>query len=271
MLRFLHILLILFAGICLPAQESIALSGDFKNVIVPTEKKIFYKIAQTTFTVKIQEYGDNTDYVFINLHDDEETSVEAAKMILQEHGGMLIEIENKLQRNLRFQLGNYFYRVDPNRIFSAEGIKKSMEQLGRSSARAVTEVEKFGNYLISILPVNRKCIIALHNNTPGFFSANDYAAGNSRTTESKKVYLNPTQDTDDFYLTTDSKLYEQLADKGFNTILQDNKNCTEDGSLSVYFGKQEIRYVNCETEHGKTEQYLEMLKALFDVLKKESR
>jgi hypothetical protein len=57
-------------------------------------------------------------------------------------------------------------------------------------------------------------------------------------------------------------LYEKLADKGFNTILQDNKHCTKDGSLSVYCGKKRIRYVNCETEHGKTELYYEMVKTL---------
>jgi hypothetical protein len=271
MQRLLHITLLFFISFYLQAQESIDLSESFKNVIIPTEKKVFYKIAQTSYTVKIQQFGDNTDYVFINLHDDEQTSVDAAKRILQEHGGLLIEVENKSQRNLRFQLGNYFYRVDPNRIFSPAGIKKSMEQFGRTSARAVTEVEKFGQYLISLFPADFKCLIALHNNTPGLFSANDYTAGNSRTTESKKVYINPAQDADDFFLTTDFKLYEKLADKGYNTILQDNKNCTEDGSLSVYFGKKDIRYINCETEHGKTEQYFEMMKSLLDILKKESR
>ena len=57
-------------------------------------------------------------------------------------------------------------------------------------------------------------------------------------------------------------LYEKLADKGFDTILQDNKHCAKDGSLSVYCGKKSIRYVNCETEHGKTELYYEMVKTL---------
>lgn len=267
MQRFLHIATGLISCFILQAQESIELSESFRNVIIPTEKKVFYKIAQTTFTVKIQQYGEGNDYVFINLHDDEETSVEAAKQILQEHGGLLIEVENNLQRNLRFRVGNYFYRVDPNRIFSTNGIKKSMEQLGRSSAKAISEVEKFGQYLLSLLPGDAGCIIALHNNTPGLFSANDYVAGNNRTAESKKVYINPAEDSDDFFLTTDKYLYEQLADKGYNTILQDNKNCTEDGSLSVYCGKKSIRYVNCETEHGKTRQYIEMMKALLNSLK----
>jgi hypothetical protein len=64
----------------------------------------------------------------------------------------------------------------------------------------------------------------------------EYAAGNKRSADSKKVYINTEQDADDFFLTTDNNLYEKLADKGFNTILQDNKNCTDDGSLSVYCG-----------------------------------
>ena len=80
------------------------------------------------------------------------------------------------------------------------------------------------------------------------------------------MYINAKEDTDDFFLTTDDALYEKLAGKGYNTILQDNQNCTEDGSLSVYCGKKNIRYVNCETEHGKSEQYYAMVKALIAAL-----
>jgi hypothetical protein len=192
--------------------------------------------------------------------------VDAAKRILEANGGVLMEIENNAQRNIRFRLGQYFYKVDPNRIFSKDGIKKSLEQLGRSSLRAVDEVEKLGQRIIELMPGEIKCVIALHNNTPGFFSVTEYAPGNKRSIESKKVYINQKEDTDDFFLTTDADLYENLADKGYNTILQDNQNCTEDGSLSVYCGKRNIRYVNCETEHGKSDQYHQMMKALIAVL-----
>jgi hypothetical protein len=179
---------------------------------------------------------------------------------------MLIEIENNAQRNIRFRVGQYFYKVDPNRIFAKDGIKKSLEQLGRTSTRAIDEVEKFGQRIIQLIPAEAECIVALHNNTPDLFSALEYTPGNKRSVDTKKVYINPDQDADDFFLTTDKSLYEKLADKGYNTILQDNKNCTEDGSLSVYCGKKNIRYVNCETEHGKAEQYYEMMKALFSSL-----
>ena len=204
--------------------------------------------------------------VFVNLHDDEVTSVDAAKRILEADGGMLIEIENSSQRNIRFKLGRQFYKIDPNRMFSKEGIKKSLKQFGISSSKAIDEVEKLGQRIVQLIPGEAKCIIALHNNTPDQFSALEYAPGNRRAVDSKKVYINAEQDADDFFLTTDNHLYEKLADSGFNTILQDNKRCTDDGSLSVYCGKKDIRYVNCETEHGKTEQYFEMMKALLAAL-----
>jgi len=244
------------------AQESMPVNNAEETKIVPLEKTIFYQLANQTIPLKIQQYGTRSDIVFINLHDDEYTSVDAARKILETEGGVLIEVENDLKRNIRFRLGGNYYQVDPNRIFSRDGIKKSLTELGRCSARAIDEAEKFGKRIIQLLPENAQCIIALHNNTPDLFSALNYTAGNKRSKESKKVYINPKEDADDFFLTTDANLYEELANKGYNTILQDNKNCTEDGSLSVYFGKKNIRYVNCETEHGKQEHYYEMLKSL---------
>lgn len=236
------------------------------NSINITERTIFYKLAENIVPIKIQQYGGRTDMVFINLHDDELTSVDAAKRILEAGGGMLIEIENNSQRNIRFKLGRQFYKIDPNRMFSKEGIKKSLKQFGITSPKAINEVEKLGQLIIQLIPEEAKCIIALHNNTPDQFSALEYAPGNRRALDSKKVYINTEQDADDFFLTTDNHLYEKLADSGYNTILQDNKRCTDDGSLSVYCGKKNIRYVNCETEHGKTEQYFEMMKVLVAAL-----
>jgi len=257
----LYITLFCFTCSFLQVHPTTAFRGN--NI---TEKTIFYQLAENIVPIKIQQYGERTGIVFINLHDDELTSVDAARRFLETHGGVLIEIENNAQRNIRFRIGQSFYKVDPNRMFSKDGIKKSLEQLGKTSVRAVDEVEKLGQRIIELIPAETKCIIALHNNTPGQFSVTEYAPGNKRSIDSKRVYINAEEDTDDFFLTTDNRLYEKLAGKGFNTILQDNKNCTEDGSLSVYCGMKNIRYVNCETEHGKSGQYHEMIKTLLAAL-----
>lgn len=262
MKSFIYTLLLICCWQSSIAQESMTVSTPEERKIVPLEKTIFHQLVNQIIPLKIQQYGTRTDLVFINLHDDEYTSVDATRRILETEGGVLIEVENNLKRNIRFRVGAYFYQVDPNRIFSRDGIKNSMTELGRCSAKAIDEVEKLGKRILQLLPENAQCIIALHNNTPELFSAINYTAGNKRSKESKKVYINPKEDADDFFLTTDTDLYEELANKGYNTILQDNKKCTEDGSLSVYMGKKNLRYVNCETEHGKEEHYYEMIKSL---------
>lgn len=268
MKRIIYITLFIICGQLIIAQGSMPESELEETKHIPTEKTIFYRLSDKAIPLKIQQYGSRLDIVFINLHDDEYTSVEAAKKILETEGGILIEIENELKRNIQFHLAGNSYRFDPNRIFSREGIGKSLSESGRSSSKAIDEVEKFGNRILQLFPEDASCIIALHNNTPELFSALNYIAGNKRSKESKKVYINPKQDADDFFLTTDNDLYEDLANYGYNTILQDNKKCTEDGSLSVYCGKKNIRYVNCETEHGKQEQYYAMIKSLVDALQK---
>ena len=260
--RNLYTAFVLLSCIFLNAQYGIEFKVPPGNRMEITEQTILYKLADNTIPIKIQQYGHKSDIVFINLHDDELTSVYATKKILEEFGGMLIEIENNSQRNIRFRVDKNYYHVDPNRIFSEEGIAKSLKELGRTSSKAAEEVERFGQRIIQLIPADAKCVVALHNNTPDLFSAKEYSPGYKRSIETKKIYLNPEEDADDFFLTTDISLYEKLAGKGFNTILQDNKNCTEDGSLSVYCGKKNIRYVNCETEHGKTQQYYQMIRTL---------
>ena len=265
MKRTLYITLFFF--VCsLQAQESIEFTQQPDITMPVTEKTILYKLAENTVPIKVQQYGTRDNIVFISLHDDELTSVDAAKKVLLEHGGLLIKIENNAQRNIRFRLGRYFYKVDPNRIFAKEGIKESLEEFGKSSPKAIEEVEKLGKRITQLIPSEAEYIIALHNNTPGHFSVTEYTPGNKRAGDTKKVYINDEQDADDFFLTTDKSVYKKLAGKGYNTILQDNKDCTEDGSLSVYCGKKKMRYINCETEHGKTEQYYEMMKAVFSSL-----
>jgi hypothetical protein len=187
---------------------------------------------------------------------------------LERKGGTLIRIDNYRTRNIRFKLEGKYYTIDPNRMFSRKGIAQSLLLLGHTSPRAIDEIEKFANFMLSLIPANPTCIVALHNNGNGKFSINTYLPGGAREKDAKSLHVNPDQDADDFFLTTDSVLFRQFASANYNTILQDNTNAKKDGSLSVYCGERNMQYVNCETEHGRQEEYDQMIVLAVDSIEK---
>jgi len=228
--------------------------------IIPKVTTIIHKLGDEHTRIKIFQYGKKKDIVYINLHSDETTSVAGVEKLLQTRGGLLIKLENNNKRNISFRLQGNVYTFDPNRIFSKTGIEHTLERFKNTSNRATAEVEKFANRILDLLPKEPHCVIALHNNTEGNLSVTSFLPGNQYETDAKKVYADDSQDPDDFFLTTDSLLFEQLAAEKYNTVWQDNLLVQQDGSLSVYFGEKDICYLNCETEHGKTKQYEEMIR-----------
>ena len=261
---------ILLFGVCLLvfATQKVAL---FHNKYVPKERVVYYQLGNLNIPLRIQQFGKVDDLVYISLHDDEFTAVESTRQLLERHGGILIEIENNEKRNIRFRLGNGVYGIDPNRMFSQKGIAKSMDELGRVSTPAVREIEKFADRVLQLIPEDAECIIALHNNTDGQFSATSYAKGNKRQNEAEAVHINSEHDADDFFLTTDRKIFNALAAQNYNAVLQDNSSSVDDGSLSVYCGKNGLKYVNLETEHNKRDLYYSMMEELIQILKEPRR
>jgi hypothetical protein len=253
-------ILLLFAGsfsiFTLLAQEK----------LIPKLAHVTHKLGDNRIRINIYKYGSRRDIVFINLHANETTSVNAAQKLLEIRGGILIALENDKKRNIGFNLNRRGYTFDPNRIFSRNGIRKTLAGFMNISEMAVNEVEKFASRIISILPQDSYCIIALHNNTDGNLSVNSFLEGNEYETDARQVYANEDQDPDDFFLTTDSLLYEQLSAEKYNIIWQDNLRVQQDGSLSVYAGEKNICYLNCETEHGKSKQYEEMIRTAWQYI-----
>ncbi len=251
--------LIMLGSFTSPAQNS---KPVYVKTYSPKSTTIFYKLGETQLPIRVAQYGNVRDVVYINLHDDEQSSVEAARSLLKTEGGLLIKFENNHNRNIRFRLKGKYYTFDPNRMFSREGITQTLTHFRRISPDAIKEIEKLAQRILQFIPENPSCVIALHNNTEGRFGVNSYLSGEPISINAKKVFENPEQDPDDIFFTTDSILYQRLSRQKFNTIWQDNENARRDGSLSVYCGERNIRYVNCETQHGKTSQYFEMLLAL---------
>ncbi len=202
---------------------------------------------------------------FINLHDDENTSVDAATLFLVEAGGSLTELKHTGGRYLEFKLNQLSYRVDPNRIFSAAGIKASLLKQGKYSAAAAGAVKVFADTLKKNYVDNRLLLVTLHNNTPGNLSIYSYKKGNAEGNNSAKVFINPGMNPDDFVLTTTDEIFNHLKRNRINVVLQ-YKHAKDDGSLSIYAKKKNIPYVNVEAQHGHLNEQLLMLKILHEVI-----
>ncbi len=209
--------------------------------------------------------GDSK-WVFCNLHDDENTSVEAALQVMQQQPGRLIEIRHTGRRNCEFQIGQNTYLIDPNRIFTSVGIRKTLEDLSQWDEPSQSAVESFSAELLKLYDLKaHRLVIALHNNTDGRYSAVDYLPSHELAGEAADVSLNADLDTDDFFFVTDQRLFSVLKKRQLNVVLQNNKDATDDGSLSVYCGKQGIPYVNVEAQHGHLTQQVAMLNTLLEL------
>ena len=238
-----------------------------QDKLTPVINTITHKIGNSRVRIQTFQYGDRNDNVFISLHDNEFTGLEPTKLLLEEHGGLLIKIENNYSRNINFSLDQRSFTFDPNRMFSKIGIQKTLQSFGRTSDKAINEVDKFAKRILQLFPKGFNCAIALHDNTDGGYSVKHYQPGSQYGNDARLVSTDSSQDPDDFFLTTDSLLFHQLSAKKYNTILQHNQRAKQDGSLSVYFGKKNIRYLNCETQHGKTGQFKEMMTTAIHCLK----
>ena len=249
---------ILLLTLQISAGQTAFKPGPAKSFL-PKVTTIFHKLGDRVIQLKTFQYGDVKDMVYINLHDDEITAVNGARKVLEKKGGVLIKIENYRTRNIKFKLEGKYYTVDPNRMFSRVGIAQSLILFGNTSPKAINEIEKFANRILQLIPQNPSCIIALHNNSNGKYSINSYLQGGAREKDAKTIHVNPDLDADDFFLTTDSILFNLLASEKYNTIWQDNEKAKRDGSLSIYCGEKNINYVNCETEHGRQPEYDQMI------------
>ncbi len=204
-------------------------------------------------------------WLLCNLHDDENTSVDAALGVLTRFPGRLVELQNGGRRNITFELSGRHFTFDPNRIFTVQGIRTTLKQLSHVDEHATRAIMSFGRELLEYYDLDHvQAVIALHNNSDGNYSLSSYLPGQSLAGDALSVHRNESQDVDDFFFVTDQNLFTALSAGKFNVVLQDNRRVTDDGSLSVYFGRKGIPYVNVEAQHGHLEQQSSMLLALME-------
>lgn len=228
-----------------------------------------YSIGETKISVVERHcYPCNSHVLFVNLHHDETTSVEAAKQYLDKIGGRIINIENNGKRLVNFRFNNEIFTFDPNRIYSSAGIRSTITILSpRYDSAAAKEVAGFARSFIADYISNSNLIISLHNNVDSSLSVVSYKNMQAGNDSSGKTFINPHMDADDFILTTDMNLFNRIKEKNINVVYENVEAIADDGSLSIYAARHNIPYINAEAQHQHAKEQLFMLKAIDDIVK----
>ncbi len=258
-MRFPIFFLLLFFTLSLSGHENSPASHKHSG------KNCFFKLGDKLLS--IARLGDEKEapFILISLHSNETTAINTARSFIEKEGGLFLELLNYNQRLVEFNVAEGSFVFDPNRIFTSAGRIANLKLNKSYNNNVERQVQQFARFVLAEIPGN-KTVIAVHNNTDGNYTINDYKKGNNLERDALLVYQNPALDEDDFFLTTNLSLFKSLKAEKFNVILQDKGKAKDDGSLSIYCARSNRPYVNVETEHGHLDEQQKMLTALKEIL-----
>ena len=235
-----------FCSVFLLIISSINLSGN-------NEINNFLDIAGVKFEI-LKNGESNRRYIWI--HGDEKTSELLIRKYLMENDGTAYLI-NSAEREVLIN----GYIIDPNRIFTNDGVKKSLIKLNKNISKLDINktIELINNdrdsFFESISPPEGGLLIALHNNIREYSIDNEIPLS---TAVSLKNMDHP--DHHNFFICTNKEDYNLLKESPFNVVLQDKQIENDDGSLSWYASRKNIRFINIETRLGYLSTQSKMLK-----------
>ncbi len=204
--------------------------------------------------VIIQKVQNGKGKAFIHLHQNETTALMTAMTYMRLQGGTVITLLHSGQRNIVFHDEGKRFEFDPNRIFSERGIRQTLTMFGAYTPHAHQKVNLLAKAIIAAIPPGK--IIAVHNNQESY-SLHEYLKGHTMASDARKLHVNHEKHHRNFYVVTQEKVFDRLKALAFNGVLQDEYP-SDDGSLSVYFAKQ--NYVNVEAGY---DQWLAQLSMLY--------
>jgi len=219
-----------------------------------------YVLGSDTVKFKFHESAKSKIF-YISLHDDENTAVGAIESQLDcNFNGRFIELNHTGERLVKFKMGNENYIFDPNRIFTPQGVKASLEKYSKYNAEAAKIVEDFGKYIVDSLLKDAEIVVAIHNNGNDAYSILDYKKGGIYQNDAADIFIAEESDPDNFLYVTEKLFFDVFKRNNYNVILQNNSNAADDGSLSVYCGLKNKKYINIEAQSGELVTNIEMIK-----------
>lgn len=206
------------------------------------------KITKEVFPVPTGCANCDLNLAFLNLHENENTSVVAVRSFLLFNGGSLVKFSKGDTRLVEFQIDSAHYAIDPNRMFTPEGIQSSLAQYSSYTSEAGAEVAKLADFVLDIYEFDRQStVLALHDNG-GTYGANSYLPGQSYENDAAAVNIVEGTNPSDFFYVVDPVYYQSLKSAGYNIVLQNNETVSNDGSLSYFAGVKGKAYINFEAQ-----------------------
>jgi hypothetical protein len=229
----------------------------------PGHQAVDVRLGDTTvsITIAIGPLGGDGP-CFVNLHENEQTSVAAARAVLALSAGRLVRLRHRGRRLVVFWHGLRPHAFDPNRIFSDAGIRRTLLRHASLTAQAFAAVRALRERLLPLIcSVDGHPVVALHNNAGRQYSVLAYQAGGSHGGDASALAVASAWPAEDFFVVTQALWFERLRDLGFNVVLQ-SPSVADDGSLSVWCQHHGVVYLNVEARHGRLAAQQQMLRAI---------
>ncbi|WP_165304978.1 hypothetical protein [Pedobacter sp. SYP-B3415] len=253
-----HLILLAFVlGLCFQTRTVNAQHPPVFEGMKTDSTKL--QISDLSLNLVKYSYG-GSNVRFLTIHDDEDTGVKAAFDYIQTNGGSIVDCQYGSVRNFRFTFETDQYQVDPNAIYTKEGVKLGLQKYSDIiSNRAMKLLMDAGEEILKAYNYkDHDYFITLHNNADGGFGINSYLKGYDLESTADSVHVNFEMDSDDLIYVTDVRLFNYIKKHNINVILQ-SKNALNDGSMSVFAQKHNIPYINVEVQHGHRDEHLRLL------------
>jgi hypothetical protein len=261
------------------------------QVITTSAKQVYLGDKLVTIKV-ISKEGQNL--VYAHVHENETAALEAGIAMIEKYGGKLVTLEHSTggikSRNITFKHNGTEYVVDPNRIYTPNEVVlasniKIVKGKGKVDAQVIGAVKNLANQVWDEIKY-KDIIIAIHNNKntpaeykrkwlfwthhePESFSIKSYIKSHDQSSDSNQscsdIYINPTINNSEFYIVTQRPDFELLVRNKYTVVLQ-NANPVDDGSMSVFAARYQKRYFNAEAKMGRVTEQKEMLEILLNSL-----
>ena len=228
-------------------MRSFSLNSMAASLFSPTRRGFLLSVVKRPISIggirfEIEKNG-RSKHRYLHVHGNETTARDVLKEHVKTHKGVYYFVMSD-KRNV--PVGDCM--IDPNRMFTAAGARKSLERWNKTRSAAQIDValellaKDREGFLKAVSPPKGGILIAMHNNSEGYSIKDEIAM-------SDQVSMPDKDHPRDFMLATNATDYAKIAAGQFNVVLQKTVR-TDDGSLSVLAAGRSIRYINIEAAQG---------------------